>query len=232
MCLLSCINSTLQPHRWEQCKKNVLNTSKGGHYLQLIVTSRHHRFFQYTWRVLKVKETKSRREVQTALSFTTGFPLDILDAQIHTPQHHVLALEQYPEALDVSSSSMHKANSHMASPGCFLFLYRRDCLCRPRLRDRQPPTEAHQRRPPTAAKGNWPGLHRGTAAKRNFAASWVHKEPDTVRNGLMQARFQVKLSLLAYGRDWEKKRENANLLLFAHEVFCFYYDLILTDMLY
>lgn len=176
MHLLSCINSTLQPHRWEQCKKNVLNTSKGGHYSQLIVTSRHRRFFQYTRRVLKVKETKSRREVQTALSFTTGFPLDILDAQRYTPQHHVIALEQYPEALDVSSSSMHKANSHMASPGCFLFLYRRDSLCRPRLRDRQPPTEAHQRRPPTAAKGNWLGLHRGTAAKRNFAASWVHKE--------------------------------------------------------
>lgn len=91
------------------------------------------------------------------------------------------------------------------------------------MRARQPPTEAHQRRPPTAAKGNWLGLHRGTAAQRNFAASWVHKEPDTVRNSLMQARFQVKLRLLAYGKDWGKKKnlKNANLFLFAHEVFCF-----------
>lgn len=111
----------------------------------------------------------------------------------YTPQHRVIALEQYPDALDVSSSCMHKANSHMASPGCFLFLYRRDSVCRPRLRDQQPPTEAHQRRPPTAAKGNWLGLHRDTAAKRNFAASCVHKELNTVGNGLMQACFPVKL---------------------------------------
>lgn len=145
------------------------------------------------------------------MPFTTGSALERLDAQRYTPQHHVTALEQYPEALDVSSSCMHKANSHVASPGCFLFLYRRDSVCRPQLRDRQPPTEAHQRFP---AKGNWLGLHRDTAAKRNFAASWVHKELDTVRNGLMQAHFQVKLRLLAYGRDWEKK--TSRMLIFFH----------------
>lgn len=104
-------------------------------------------------------------------TFTTGTALGVLDAQRYTPQHHVTTLEQYPEALDVSSSCTHKANSHMASPGCFLFLYRGDSVCLHRLRGRQPPTEAHQRRPPTAAKGNCLGLHTDTA-------SWLHKELD------------------------------------------------------
>lgn len=142
----------------------------------------------------------------------------------YTPQHRVIALEQYPDALDVSSSCMHKANSHMASPGCFLFLYRRDSVCRPWLRDRQPPTEAHQRRPPTAPKGNWLGLHRDTAAKRNFAASCVHKELDAVGNSLMQACFPVKLRqnpLHMEGTGEKKNLKNANLFLFAREVFCF-----------
>lgn len=102
-------------------------------------------------------------------TFTTA--LGILDAQRYTPQHRVTAFKQYPEAPDVSSSCTHKAKSHTASPGCFLFLYRGDSVCQPQLRDRQPPTEAHQRRPPTAAKGNCLGLHTDTA-------SWVHKELD------------------------------------------------------
>lgn len=130
----------------------------------------------------------------------------------YTPQHRVIALEQYPDALDVSSSCMHKANSHMASPGCFLFLYRRDSVCRPRLRDWQPPTEGHQRRPPTAPKGNWLGLHRDTAAKRNFAASCVHKELDTVGNGLMLPS-EATAKPLAYGRNWGKK--NSRMLIFS-----------------
>lgn len=113
-------------------------------------------------------ESKRHREQKGGKLTTsaTGTALGILDAQ-----SCVTALEQYPEAPDVSSSCMHKANSHMASPGCFLFLYRGDSVCQPQLRDRQPPTEAHQRRPPTAAKGNCLGLHTDTA-------SWVHKELD------------------------------------------------------
>lgn len=143
--------------------------SKGGHHIcnwqsQADTTD----FFQCTRRVLKVKETESRREVQAALSFTAGSALEILDAERYTLQHHVIGLEQYPEALDVSSSCMHKANSHMASPRCFLFLYRRNSVCRPRLRDRQPPPEAHQRRPPTAAKGNWLGLHRDNRSREKL----------------------------------------------------------------
>jgi len=98
----------------------------------MIVTSRHRTFFQYTRGVSKVSETESRREVQTAFSFAAGTALAGSDAQRYTPQHRVAALEQYPEALGVSSSCMHKANRRMASLRCFLFLYKeRFCLQAP-----------------------------------------------------------------------------------------------------
>lgn len=137
----------------------------------MIVTSRPCRIFFS----VDVESLESKRDQEQKgggpSTFTRGTGLGISDAQRLTPQHAVTASEQYPEAPDVSSSCTHKANSCMASPGCFLFLYRGDSVCQPQLRDRQPPTEAHQRRPPTAAKGNCLGLHTDIA-------SWVHKELD------------------------------------------------------
>ena len=106
--------------------------------------------------------------------------------------------------------------------GVFFSSTRRGSVCRPRWRDRRAPTEAHQRRPPTAAKGNWLGLHRDAAAEGNFADSWVHKDLDTVRNSLMQAHFQVRLKRNpCIWKELGKKLKNANLFPFSHEVFCF-----------
>lgn len=145
--------------------------STGGSHFQLIVISRPCRFlFPVHVESLESERAQEQKGGRLTTS-TTGTALGVLDARRYTSQRCVTALEQYPEAPDVSSSCMHKANSHMASPACFLFLYRGDSVCQPQLRDRQPPTEAHQRRPPTAAKGNCLGLHTDTA-------SWVHKELD------------------------------------------------------
>lgn len=96
----------------------------------------------------------------------------------------------------------------------FILLHSGDRVCRPRLRHGQPPTAALQSSPPTAAKGNWLGLHRGTAAKRNFAGSWAHGELDAVRNGLMQASFHMKLrqNLLHMEGTGKKEKYSSRML--------------------
>lgn len=69
-------------------------------------------------------------------------------------QQHVTALEQYPEALDIGFSCMHRTNSYIHGiTGVFSFPPGKRFCVPPWLRYRQPPTETHQSRPPRSCKG-------------------------------------------------------------------------------
>lgn len=166
---------------------------------------------QHAWEVFESQQTGPRAEGRYKTCSPSPWALHVVD-QMYGDVHQDSVQDDILRHLTSVPPASAKHTVPRQHHGVFVLLHSRDRVCRPRLRHGKPPTVALQSSPPTAAKGSWLGLHRGAAAKRNFTASWAHGGLDAVRNGLMHARFHMKLrkNLLHVDRTEKKRKEKNN----------------------